>query len=122
LVGAWDPPRLQRVVANLISNALKYSPDGGDIVVRLARECNEGILVVEDHGLGIPPSDLPHIFEPYSCGSNVIDRIAGTGLGFTGARDIVEQHGGTLTVASTEGQGSTFVMRLPLGSKRVADL
>jgi signal transduction histidine kinase len=121
LVGAWDPRRLQRVVANLIANALKYSPDGGDITVRLAREGNEAVLTVEDHGLGIPAADLPHIFEPYTRASNVIDRISGSGLGLTGARDIVLQHRGTLSVASTEGQGSTFFMRLPLDSDRVGD-
>jgi signal transduction histidine kinase len=115
LVGAWDPERLQRVVANLISNALKYSPDGGDVVVRLARQGNEAVLTVEDHGLGIPAVDLPHIFEPYARASNVVS-IRGSGLGLAGARDIVKQHLGTLSVESTEGQGSTFVLRLPLDS------
>ena len=54
LVGAWDAERLEPVVANLISNALKYSPDGGDVAVRLAREASEAVLAVEDHGLGSP--------------------------------------------------------------------
>ena len=112
---------MQRVLANLISNALKYSPDGGDIVVRLARQGKEAVLAVEDHGLGIPAADLPHIFEPYARASNVIGRVDGSGLGLTGARDIVQQHRGTLTVESTEGQGSTFVMRLPLHSDSAGD-
>lgn len=119
LVGDWDAQRLQRVVANLVSNALKYSPEGGDVVVRLARQGNEAILEVEDHGVGIPAADLPHIFQPYSRAGNVVGRIGGSGLGLTGARDIVEQHRGTLSVESTEGEGSTFVMRLPLDSDAI---
>jgi signal transduction histidine kinase len=114
LIGAWDAERLVRVVANLITNALKYSPEGGDVVVRVASQGDDAILSVEDHGLGIPAADVPRIFDPYSRGTNVVGRIDGSGLGLTGARDIVEQHHGTLSVESTEGQGSTFVMRLPL--------
>jgi signal transduction histidine kinase len=121
LIGAWDAERLQRVVANLISNALKFSPDGGDVVVNLSRQGDEAILTVEDHGLGIPAADLPHIFEPYARARNVANRIRGSGLGLAGARDIVKQHRGTLSVESAEGRGSTFVMRLPLDSHAASD-
>jgi signal transduction histidine kinase len=114
LFGAWDAKRLQRVISNLLSNAVKYSPHRGEITVRVARQGDDAILAVEDRGLGIPATDLPHIFEPYSRASNVVKSIPGSGLGLTGARDIVEQHHGTLTVESTDGEGSTFVMRLPL--------
>jgi signal transduction histidine kinase len=102
------------VLENLLSNAAKYSPNGGDIMVRVARDGDLAVLSVEDHGLGIPAIDLSRIFEPYGRGSNVTGRIAGSGLGRAGAKGVVEQHGGTITVTSTEGDGSIFTIRLPL--------
>ena len=65
-------------------------------------------------GVGIPTADLPHVFPRFRRGGNVTDRISGTGIGLAGAARIVEQHGGTMDVESTEGQGSTFTLRLPL--------
>jgi signal transduction histidine kinase len=114
LIGEWDAPRLERVLGNLLSNAIKYSPDGGDITVRVSQEANEAILSVQDHGMGIASTDVLRVFEPYMRGSNVKPRIAGSGLGLAAARGIVEQHGGSISVTSTEGQGSTFTVRLPL--------
>jgi signal transduction histidine kinase len=117
VVGLWDGGRLERVVANLLSNAVKYSPEGGEVVVRVGREEDAGrvcaVLAVEDHGVGIPAADLPHIFDRYRRGRNV-GGIVGSGIGLSGARTIVEQHGGTIAVRSTEGEGSTFTVRLPL--------
>lgn len=72
------------------------------------------IVSVQDRGIGIPPEDLPHIFERFHRGRNVGRETLGTGVGLSGARQIVEQHGGTLEVASEEGVGSTFTVRLPL--------
>jgi signal transduction histidine kinase len=120
LMGAWDAARLERVIANLLSNAIKYSPAGGDITMRVQREESRGVLSVEDHGIGIPAVDQPRIFERYRRGSNVADRIAGSGLGLSGVRGIVEQHGGTIALRSTEGEGSTFVVRLPLAEQGTA--
>jgi signal transduction histidine kinase len=114
LTSDWDAARLKRVLENLLSNTAKYSPNGGDIMVRVARDGDLAVLSVEDHGLGIPAIDLSRIFEPYGRGSNVTGRIAGSGLGLAGAKGIVEQHGGTITVTSTEGDGSIFTIRLPL--------
>jgi signal transduction histidine kinase len=68
---------------------------------------------VIDKGLGIPAADLPRVFEPWHRGGNV-GRIGGTGIGLFGARRIVEQHGGTISAASAEGEGATFTVRLPL--------
>ena len=113
LVGSWDAERLERVVANLVSNAIKYSPSGGAILIRVTREEDWGILTVEDHGMGIPVQDLPHVFERYRRASNVTQRITGTGLGLSSVRDIVEQHGGSITVQSQEGVGAAFTVRLP---------
>lgn len=113
LDAAVDAARLERVLDNLLTNALKYSPAGGDIEVRVTREGDAAVIAVRDHGLGIPVADLPHIFAPFQRGSNV-GRIEGTGMGLAGARHIVEAHGGALTVESAEGVGSTFTVRLPL--------
>jgi signal transduction histidine kinase len=120
LVGRWDAPRLERVVENLLSNAEKYSPDGGEIVVRLARQEDASgawaVLAVEDHGIGVPAADLPHIFDRFYRAANASGRIAGSGLGLAGVRDIVERHGGRVTAESQEGKGSSLAVRLPLGA------
>jgi len=119
LIGSWDGFRLERVLDNLIANAVKYSPEGGPITVRIWQE--EGpngavaALSVEDRGLGILPDDLPNIFERFYRGANVVGRIAGTGIGLAGAKQIVEQHGGSISVGSDVGQGTTFTIRLPVG-------
>lgn len=118
LMGIWDAPRLARVVSNLVTNAIKYSPNGGEIRVSLSKERQDAedraILSVEDHGMGIPSRDLPHIFERFYRGENAAQEFTGTGIGLTGAKQIVEQHGGTITVRSIEGQGTTFVVSLPV--------
>jgi PAS domain S-box-containing protein len=118
LVGAWDEARLTRALGNLLSNAVKFSPDGGEISVRVWREEEAAgmwaVLSVTDQGMGIPVADLPHLFERFRRGGNVAGRIAGTGIGLAGAKQIVEQHGGTITVESEEGNGATFTVRLPL--------
>jgi signal transduction histidine kinase len=120
LVGTWDPVRLRRVLDNLLSNAVKYSPRGGEIEVTVELEPGEGpsaamaVLRVSDQGVGIPADDLPHIFERFRRGANV-GLIQGTGIGLGVAHRIVEQHGGTISAQSTEGAGSTFMVRVPLG-------
>ena len=117
-VGEWDCSRLERVVTNLVANAVKYSPDGGTVTLGLAREHAAGqdwaILQVRDEGIGVPADELPRVFERFYRGSNVAGRIEGTGVGLSGALQIVEQHGGSLSAASQEGVGSTFTVRLPL--------
>jgi len=72
------------------------------------------ILRVQDDGVGVPADDLPHIFELYRRGRNVVGRISGTGIGLSSARLVVEQHGWTIAVDSTEGSGTTVTVRLPL--------
>ena len=118
LVGHWDAARLERALTNLLSNSIKYSPAGSEVVVRLASEQHPtGDLValsVTDQGIGIPADELPHIFDHFWRGIKAAGRIAGTGLGLVSAKHIAEQHGGTLTVTSVEGRGSTFTLRLPL--------
>ena len=121
LTGEWDHTRLERVLGNLLSNAVKYSPAGGDIKVTLSRESGDdhdwAVISVRDQGVGIPARDRARIFEHYQRGGNVAGRISGTGVGLASVRQIVESHGGTVSVASKEGKGSTFTVRLPLPKK-----
>jgi signal transduction histidine kinase len=118
VVGEWDTPRLERVVDNLVANAIKFSPQGGEVVVTVATERGDGrawaTLSVQDAGLGIRPEDLDRIFHRFERGSNM-GHIPGSGIGLAYVRDIAAQHGGTISVRSTPGQGSTFMLRLPLG-------
>ena len=117
IVGLWDPRGIERVVLNVLNNAVKYSPRGGDVTVHLERgEDRDGphaVFMVHDEGIGIPAADLPRIFERYRRGRNV-GQIAGTGIGLTGAKQIVERHGGAIDVASDEGRGTRVTVRLPL--------
>jgi len=119
LVGQWDAGRLERVIENLLSNAFKYTPAGGTVVLSVARDetADPGwaILRVRDRGVGIPAADLTHVFEPFYRAGNVA-AIPGAGIGLAGVRQIVEAHGGTIAVESEEGVGSTFTVRLPLRS------
>jgi signal transduction histidine kinase len=115
--GLWDNDRLYRVMVNLLANAVKYSPQGGDIWVGVERCGDHGERVeitVRDYGLGIPTADLPHIFTRFHRASNVSHTIQGTGVGLSSARHIVEQHGGTISVQSIERVGTTFTVLLPL--------
>ena len=118
LIAFADGSRIERVVRNMLDNAIKYSPAGGDVVVRAHREEDEdgcwAVVTIEDRGLGIPAADLPYVFDRFRRGGNVQRHIAGSGIGLTGAKQIVAQHGGAITVRSAEGEGSTFTLRLPL--------
>ena len=106
---------MRRVFENIIGNAIKYSPEGGQIEIRLDVTGDEAIAEVHDHGIGIPTTSLDRIFEFRARGENV-GSISGSGIGLAGARWIIELHGGTISVQSTEGLGSTFTIRLPLRS------
>ncbi len=120
LIASVDASQLERVFANLVANAIKYSPEGGAVVLSLSHEEGEdgphAVLVVTDAGIGIPAADLAHIGEPFRRGANALGRIPGTGLGLASARRIVAAHGGTLALASVEGAGTTVTVRLPLTS------
>jgi signal transduction histidine kinase len=119
LAGVWDRNRLRRVLDNLIGNAIKYSPAGSPVTVTLRSVLDNGgqrrwaEVVVADQGRGISDEDLPHIFELFRRGSNV-GSVTGMGVGLAGVKQIVEQHGGTIAVQSAAGQGTTFVVRLPM--------
>jgi PAS domain S-box-containing protein len=110
-----DPDKLQQVIMNMLSNAIKYSPKGGDIRVSCCQE-NDGIhLRIQDQGTGLSPEALPHIFEPYNRAKTQTTKyIKGTGLGLSISKHLIELHGGSIWVESVLGQGSTFHITLPL--------
>lgn len=107
-----DPSLLNTVLQNLLSNATKYSPEGSEIRVRLQRDTDGVMLEVSDDGIGIPPHDQPHIFEPYYRGSNT-EGVLGSGLGLKVVYEIVARSGGQLDVESEQGKGTTFRIWLP---------
>jgi two-component system, OmpR family, sensor kinase len=107
-----DPKLLSQVFDNLISNAIKYSPGGGRIRVGAKRDEGQFAVAVEDKGIGIPAQDVDRVFERYFRGSNV-SGIVGTGVGLNLVKMVVELHGGSIAVASSEGVGSRFMVRLP---------
>jgi signal transduction histidine kinase len=110
-----DAPRLEQVWYNLLQNALKYSPDGGLVTITLARERKRAVITITDQGIGIPADALPRLFDPYFRAANTKNRrINGMGVGLHVTKAIITQHGGTITVKSTEGVGSIFTVRLPL--------
>ena len=111
-----DPDRLQQVVWNLVSNAVKFTPQGGRVDVRLRKEGSCLNLSVTDNGKGIEPEFLPHVFERFRQADSTSTRAhGGLGLGLAIVRHLVELHGGTVHAESAGiGQGSTFTVRLPL--------
>lgn len=111
-----DPDLLKEVVLNLVSNAIQYTPAGGQIRVRVRRVDGAVELAVADTGIGIPPADQPRIFERfYRVDKDRSRRSGGTGLGLAIVKHIVESHHGRVTVESEVGKGSTFTVRLPPG-------
>jgi PAS domain S-box-containing protein len=111
-----DSTRLQQIVWNLLTNAIKFTPQDGHIEVRLHRVENFAQLEVQDTGKGIKPEFLPYVFDSFRQEDGAITRkFGGLGLGLAIVRHLTEQHGGTITVESTgEGQGATFMVRFPL--------
>jgi signal transduction histidine kinase len=119
LVGEWDGARIERALDNLLSNAVKYSPEGGEVLVQVEQvDAVTAAFSVQDHGVGIPSADLPRIFEQFHRAANVEGRISGTGIGLASAHQVVSLHGGVIEVASQEGQGATFTVRIPLAGPR----
>jgi signal transduction histidine kinase len=111
-----DPVRLDQIVANLLGNAIKYTPPGGDLAIAVAATPTTATLTVTDTGLGIEPELLAHVFEPFTQGDTSRARAAGgLGIGLTVVRQLVQLHGGTVEARSQgRGRGTTFEIRLPL--------
>jgi len=104
-----DPGALKQVLLNLFINSQQAMDHGGELMIRTARRAGRAVIQVSDTGRGIPPERLPAIFQPY-CSS----RAGGTGLGLATAKKIVEAHGGTISVHSEVGKGTSFTIELPL--------
>ena len=122
-VAMVDPDQVLQVVSNLLSNAIRYMPEGGRIEVSAGQAEADGqtwaTVTVADTGMGIPEEDLPHIFERFYRGDAPRRmRIQGTGLGLAILKEIVESHGGRVTLQSQVGVGSTFTVWLPLADYR----
>jgi len=131
LVVPTDPPldvfvygdalRLEQVMFNLLQNAIKYSPDGGPIQVEVTRADKWASVAVTDHGLGIAAEALPHLFERFYRAPAVrSEHISGLGIGLFIVREIVMLHGGDVSVASEQGTGTSFSVRLPLATSVVS--
>jgi PAS domain S-box-containing protein len=112
IVGSWDRDRLGQVLDNLIGNAIKYSPEDGEIAIRVEATDAEGQVRIEDHGIGIAGDVLPRLFERFYQGQDP-GVSTGLGLGLYIARMLVEAHGGRIWAESEPGQGSTFAISLP---------
>ncbi|MGW6634312.1 sensor histidine kinase [Streptomyces cyaneofuscatus] len=119
-----DPVRLRQAVGNLVSNAVRHTPAGGRVTLRaygeeagrLSEGAGEVVIEVADTGTGIPAGDLPYIFDRFwRAEKSRSRRTGGSGLGLAIVRKLAEAHGGTVSTTSTEGEGSTFTLRLPAG-------
>ena len=120
-VEVWaDPEHLGAVLANLLSNALKFTPAGGAVAVEVGADGARAHVVVRDTGPGIATADLPHIFDRFYQAEGGAGRPLGSGIGLALAHELARLHGGALTVESTVGEGSAFTLVLPLGRDHLA--
>jgi signal transduction histidine kinase len=111
-----DPQRLAQALDNLVSNAIKFTPEGGFAEVRIRHGAGTTTLEVQDSGVGIPEGEQCRLFERFFRASTIASRVPGVGLGLTIVKAIVDGHGGALDVVSREGAGTTFRIELPNGS------
>jgi PAS domain S-box-containing protein len=107
-----DPRLMRQALTNLLANAIKYSPEGGRVWLRVKQDTKDVIIQVVDEGMGIPPEDQPRLFEPFYRGANV-ESLPGTGLGLAITRQAIDIHSGTLHVESQIGKGTTITVRFP---------
>ena len=112
-----DPARIEQVVGNLVSNAVKYSNGGSEVAIRVYSDGGEAVLEVVDQGVGIPASEQDAIFEPFRRGGTGKARTVGVGIGLAVSRRIVEAHGGRMELDSEPGRGSRFQVHLPLADR-----
>ena len=114
IAGPWDRIKVVRALVNVLENALKYSPDGGAVIVTVREGSADVVVTIQDQGIGIPEDELPGVFDGFVRASNARARFTGTGLGLVCARRLIESQGGSLEIASVEGCGTTVTIRLPL--------
>ena len=116
--GSWDRGRLTQVFSNLLGNAVKYSPDGGEILLTIEDLGSAARVSIEDHGAGIPPVALPRLFDRFYRAPATAGHVQGLGLGLHVTKVLVEAHGGSIQVESLLGQGSIFSVTLPYAEQR----
>ena len=109
-----DVDRVEQVIANLLTNAIKYSPTGGKVHVRIETNAAEAMVKVTDSGIGIPESAIPRLFERYFRAPGSEKAAKGIGLGLFVTKRLIEAHGGKVEVTSDVGKGSTFSFTVPL--------
>ena len=109
-----DRKQVERIITNLISNAIKYTAEGGQVWVSVKSEGNSALLTIKDTGYGIPAAELSYIFDRFRRVSKHENVASGTGLGLAITKGLTEAHGGEISVASEEGEGSIFIVTLPL--------
>jgi signal transduction histidine kinase len=109
-----DKDRINQVLMNLISNAVKYTPDGGEIRITISETEDSAVFSIEDNGTGIPEEEVPHIFERFYRADKSRNRMTGgSGIGLAIVKSIVTAHGGSVDVQSRLGKGSCFMITLP---------
>jgi two-component system sensor histidine kinase KdpD len=111
-----DFTRIEELLVNLVENAVKYTPPGSPIALRVRHDAGGLSMAVEDHGPGVPEGQRQRIFDSFYRGRRHTDRHPGSGLGLAICRGIAEAHGGTVSVETTPGGGATFVLHLPPSS------
>jgi signal transduction histidine kinase len=116
LVVRCDALRIEQALNNLVSNAIKYSPEGGEVRVEVRCERDGAVIAVADRGIGIAPEELDRVWEPYQRGPAASGIAPGVGLGLAVTKRIIEAHGGGISVVSARGVGSTFSIHLPLAT------
>jgi two-component system phosphate regulon sensor histidine kinase PhoR len=109
-----DPAWIERIVLNLVDNAIKFTPPGGHVAVSVLKDANTAVLEVQDDGVGIPPDSLPHVFERfYRTDPSRSNRAEGAGLGLSLVKWAVDQHSGTIEVDSPRTRGTRVRVKLP---------
>lgn len=114
VIGVVDPERLDQALTNLVSNALKYSPAGGEVRVSVRQVERMAEIAISDQGIGMSPAEQTRLFQPFARGERARERAGGSGLGLYITAQIVRRHGGTIAVQSAPGAGTTVTLRLPL--------
>ncbi len=125
VIGLFDRQRMTQVISNLLNNAVKYSPDGGEIEVglRVVEDeqpgvYREALIHIKDHGIGIAPADLPHVFKRFYRAGTLEGYLSGFGIGLYVVKEVITRHGGRIWVESVKGSGSTFYVWLPLKAEQ----
>lgn len=115
----FEPDKIEKVVANLVSNALKFTPEGGRVLVRVSQQDGQALLSVRDNGIGIPVVAQPNLFDRFYQVAERLTEAKGTGIGLALSKALVEAHYGMIGVESESGFGATFTVQLPLGTEHL---